>query len=94
MNRELEKLLKEKWFLVAADLVAVIGILIAMPDKRDGLDTFLVICAILVASLIVVIPVMQDGGSKAERQAEQAQAAAFRTLSKVNRKVGFVERPR
>ena len=26
--------------------------------------------------------------------AEQAQAAAFRTLSKVNRKVGFVERPR
>jgi hypothetical protein len=26
--------------------------------------------------------------------AEQAQAAAFRTLSKVHRKVGFVERPR
>jgi tryptophanyl-tRNA synthetase len=26
--------------------------------------------------------------------ADQAQAAAFRTLSKVNRKVGFVERPR
>lgn len=26
--------------------------------------------------------------------AEQAQATAFRTLSKVNRKVGFVERPR
>jgi hypothetical protein len=76
MNRELEKLLKEKWFLVAADLVAVIGVLIAMPDKRDGLDTFLVICAILVASLIVVIPVMQDGGSKAERQAEQARLRA------------------
>ena len=76
MNRELEKLLKEKWFLVAADLVAVIAILIAMPDKRDGLDTFLVICAILVASLIVVVPVMQDGGSKAERQAEQARLRA------------------
>ncbi|MFM9166795.1 MAG: tryptophan--tRNA ligase, partial [Verrucomicrobiota bacterium] len=26
--------------------------------------------------------------------AEQAQATAFRTLSKVHRKVGFVERPR
>ena len=76
MNRELEKLLKEKWFLVAADLIAVIAILIAMPDKRDGLDTFLVVCAILVASLIVVIPVLQDGGSKAERQAEQARLRA------------------
>ena len=76
MNRELEKLLKEKWFLVAADLSAVIAILIVMPDKRDGLDTFLVICSILVASLIVVIPVMQDGGSKAERQAEQARLRA------------------
>ena len=73
MNRELEKLLKEKWFLVAADLIAVIAILLVMPDKRDGLDTFLVMCAILVASLIVVIPVLQDGGSKAERQAEQAR---------------------
>ena len=76
MNRELEKLLKEKWFLVAADLIAVIAILIAMPEKRDGLDTFLVMCAILVASLIVVIPVLQDGGSKAERQAEQARLRA------------------
>ena len=76
MNRELEKLLKEKWFLVAADLIAVIAILIMMPDKRDGLDTFLVMCAILVASLIVVIPVMQDGGSKVERQAEQARLRA------------------
>ena len=47
-----------------------------MPDKRDGLDTFLIICAILLASLIVVIPVLQDGGSKAERQAEQARLRA------------------
>lgn len=76
MNREFEKLLKEKWFLVAADLIAVLAILIVMPDKRDGLDTFLVICAILTASLIVVIPVMQDGGGKAERQAEQARLRA------------------
>jgi len=76
MNREIEKLLKEKWFLVAADLIAVMAILIVMPDKRDGLDTFLVICAILAASLIVVIPVLQDGGGKAERQAEQARLRA------------------
>jgi predicted DNA-binding protein YlxM (UPF0122 family) len=76
MNRELEKLLKEKWFLVAADLIAVIAILVVMPDKRDGLDTFLIMCAILIASLIVVIPVLQDGGSKAERQAEQARLRA------------------
>ena len=76
MNRELEKLLKEKWFLVAADLIAVFAILVAMPDKRDGLETFLVICAILLASLIVVIPVLQEGGGKAERQAEQARLRA------------------
>ena len=76
MNRELEKLLKEKWVLVAADLIAVMAILIVMPDKRDGLDTFLVICAILAASLIVVIPVLKDGGGKAERQAEQARLRA------------------
>ena len=76
MNRELEKLLKEKWFLVAADLIAVIAILVVMPDKRDGLDTFLIMCAILAASLIVVIPVLKDGGSKVERQAEQARLRA------------------
>jgi hypothetical protein len=76
MNRELEKLLKEKWFLVAADLIAVIAILVVMPDKRDGLDTFLIMGAILAASLIVVIPVLKDGGSKAERQAEQARLRA------------------
>jgi len=73
MNRELEKLLKEKWFLVAADLIAVIAILVAMPDKRDGLDTFLIMVAILAASLIVVIPVLKDGGGKSERQAEAAR---------------------
>ena len=32
--------------------------------------------------------------SPTDHSAEQAQATAFRTLSKVNRKVGFVERPR
>ena len=69
-------MLKEKWLLVAADLIAVLAILLVMPDKRDGFDTFLVICAILVASLIVVIPVLQDGGGKAERQAEQARLRA------------------
>jgi hypothetical protein len=76
MNRELEKLLKEKWFLVAADLIAVIAILVVIPDKRDGLDTFLIMVAILAASLIVVIPVLKDGGGKAERQAEAARLRA------------------
>jgi hypothetical protein len=76
MNRELQKLLKEKWFLVAADLIAVIAILCVVPDKRDGFDTFLIVCAILLASLIVVIPVLQDGGGKAERLAEQARLRA------------------
>lgn len=76
MNREIETLLKEKWFLVAADLIAVLGILLVMPEKRDGLDTFIIICAILAASLIVVIPVLRDGGGKAERQAEQARLRA------------------
>ena len=76
MNRELEKLLKEKWFLVAADLIAVIAILVVMPDKRDGLDTFLIMVAILAASLIVVIPVLKDGGGKSERQAEAARLRA------------------
>ncbi len=76
MNRELEKLLKEKWFLVAADLIAVIAILFVMPDKRDGVDTFLIMVAILAASLIVVIPVLKDGGGKAERQAEAARLRA------------------
>ncbi len=76
MNREIEKLLKEKWFLVAADLIAVLAILVAMPDKRDGLDTFLIMVAILAASLIVVIPVLKDGGGKSERQAEAARLRA------------------
>jgi hypothetical protein len=76
MNRELEKLLKEKWFLVAADLIAVIAILVVMPDKRDGVDTFLIMVAILAASLIVVIPVLKDGGGKSERQAEAARLRA------------------
>jgi len=76
MNRELEKLLKEKWFLVAADLIAVIAILVVMPDKRDDVDTFLIMVAILAASLIVVIPVLKDGGGKSERQAEAARLRA------------------
>ncbi len=77
MNRELEKLLKEKWFLVAADLIAVIAILCVVPDgKRDGFDNFLILSSILLSSLIVVIPVLKDGGGKAERLAEQARLRA------------------
>jgi len=77
MNREFETLLKEKWFLVAADLIAVIAILCVVPDgKRDGFDNFLILSAILLSSLIVVIPVLKDGGGKAERLAEQARLRA------------------
>ena len=76
MNRDLEKLLKEKWFLIVADLIVVIAILWAMPDKRDGGTTFIIVLAILLASLIVVIPVLTDGVSKAERLAEQARLRA------------------
>jgi hypothetical protein len=76
MNRELEKLLKEKWFLVAADLIAVLGVLCLGLEMDDAFQAFLAILGILGASLIVVIPVLKDGGGKAERQAEQARLRA------------------
>jgi hypothetical protein len=76
MNRELQKLLQEKWFLVAADFIAVLGVLLIGFDPKDGLQAFLAVLGILGASLIVVIPVLKDGGGKAERQAEQARLRA------------------
>ena len=36
MNREIEKLLKEKWFLVAADLIAVLAILVVVRRRRSA----------------------------------------------------------
>ncbi len=73
MNRDLEKILKEKWYLVAADFIAVLAILCLDLDPRDGLEAFLAVLGILGASLIVVIPVLMDGGDKRERLAEQAR---------------------
>jgi hypothetical protein len=73
MNRDLEKILKEKWYLVAADLIAVFAILYLDFNPRDGLEAFLAVIGILGASLIVVIPVLMDGGDKKDRLAEQAR---------------------
>ena len=73
MNRDFEKILKEKWYLVAADFIAVLAILCLDLNPRDGLEAFLAVFGILGASLIVVIPVLMDGGDKRERLAEQAR---------------------
>lgn len=73
MHRDLEKILKEKWYLVAADFIAVIAILCLDLNPHDGLQAFLAVLGILGASLIVVIPVLMDGGDKKERLAEQAR---------------------
>lgn len=73
MNRDLEKILKEKWYLVAADFIAVLAILCLDLNPRDGLEATLAVLGILGASLIVVIPVLMDGGDKKERLAEQAR---------------------
>ncbi len=76
LTRDLEKLLKEKWFLVAADFIAVIAVLSLGLDPHDAFEGFLAVLGILGASLIVVVPVMQDGGGRAERLAEQARLRA------------------
>ena len=73
MSRDLEKILKEKWYLVAADFIAVLAILCLDLNPRDGLEAFLAVLGILGASLIVVIPVLMDGGDKRERLVEQAR---------------------
>ena len=73
MNRDLEKILKEKWYLVAADFIAVIAILCLDLNPRDGFEATLAVLGILGASLIVVIPVLRDGDDKRERLAEQAR---------------------
>lgn len=73
MNRDLEKILKEKWYLVAADFIAVIAILCLDLKPNDALQASLAVLGILGASLIVVVPVLMDGGDKRERLAEQAR---------------------
>ena len=44
--------------------------------NRDGWDAFFAGAGILLSSLIVVIPVMSEGGNKKERMAEQARLRA------------------
>jgi uncharacterized protein YoxC len=73
MNRDLEKILKEKWYLVAADFIAVLAVISIGFDPKDGLQAFCAVLGILGASLIVVVPVLMDGGDKKERLAEQAR---------------------
>jgi hypothetical protein len=76
MSRELEKILKEKWFLVAADFIAVAAILLLDLNMRDGFDAFLAVMGIMGASLIVVVPVILEGGNQKNRLAEQARLRA------------------
>lgn len=76
MQRDLKNLLKEKWFLVAADFIAVLGILCVGFNPKDGWEATLAFLGIMGAGLIVVVPVMLDQGSKAERLAEQARLRA------------------
>lgn len=104
MNRDLEKILKERWYLVAADFIAVIGILCLDLNPKDGWEAFLAVFGIMGASLIVVIPVLMDSGDKRDRLAEQARLRAalaaeidrlrddFRAGTEaVSRRVGEVE---
>ncbi len=76
MNREIEKILKEKWFLVAADFIAVIAVLLLGLNPHDGVEAFLAILGILGASLIVVVPVILEGGETKQRLAELARLRA------------------
>lgn len=76
MSRELEKILKEKWFLVVADLIAVGAILLLDLNMRDGFDAFLAVVGIMGASLIVVVPVILEGGNQKNRLVEQARLRA------------------
>ncbi len=104
MNRDLEKILKERWYLVAADFIAVIGIFCLGLNPKDGWEAFLAVFGIMGASLIVVIPVLMDSGDKKDRLAEQARLRAalaaeidrlrddFRAGTEaVSRRVGEVE---
>lgn len=74
--KQLEQLLKEKWFLVAADALVVIGILSLGLDPGDGFQAALAVLGILAASLIVVIPVLREDAGGKRRLAEQARLRA------------------
>ena len=71
--KQLEQLLKEKWFLVAADALVVVGILSLGLDPRDGFQAALAVLGILAAALIVVVPVLREDAGGKRRLAEQAR---------------------
>ena len=74
--QQLQQLLKEKWFLVAADALVVIGVLSLGLDPRDGFSAFLAVAAILAASGIVLLPVLREDAGRKQRLAEQARLRA------------------
>lgn len=74
--QQLQQLLKEKWFLVAADALVVIGVLSLGLDPNDGFSAFLAVAAILAASGIVLIPVLREDAGRKQRLAEQARLRA------------------
>ena len=74
--KQLEQLLKEKWFLVAADALVVIGILSLGLDPSDNFQASLAVLGILAASLIILLPVLREDGGGKQRLAEQARLRA------------------
>lgn len=74
--KQLEQLLKEKWFLVAADALVVIGILSLGLDPSDNFQASLAVLGILAASLIILLPVLREEGGGKQRLAEQARLRA------------------
>jgi len=74
--KQLEQLLKEKWFLVAADALVVIGIISLDLDPSDNFQASLAVLGILAASLIILLPVLREDGGGKQRLAEQARLRA------------------
>jgi hypothetical protein len=73
---QLAQLLKEKWFLVAADALVVIGILSLGLDPDDQFQAFLAVAGILAASTIVVLPVLREEGGRKQRLVEERRLRA------------------
>ncbi len=74
--KQLEQFLKEKWFLVAADALVVVGILSIGLDPKDSFQAFLAVAGILAASAIVVVPVLREEGTRKQRQQEERRLRA------------------
>lgn len=74
--KQLEQFLKEKWFLVAADALVVVGILSIGLDPKDSFQAFLAVAGILGASAIVLIPVLREEGTRRQRQQEERRLRA------------------